>query len=169
MLKPNIFHKLQKIVDFSQLRNLSLVKNLSIVCYHFKKDPWPKNIYITLLATFYLFLLVISLKVLLLQHLFLLQFIWQLLHDHYPHVFSQLLYHMFYNMLLIFSFFNVWIKSMHMTIITKQTSHNLKISKINFFIIIYTIKGPTNCIPILTSQYFSLNTCNISTYFFPFH
>jgi len=115
------------------------------------------------------FLLVISSKVLLLQHLFLLQFIWQLLHDHYPHVFSQLLYNMFYNMLLIISFFNVWIKSMHMTIITKQKSHDLKISKIKFFIIIYTMKDPTNCIWILTSQYFSLNTWNISTYFFPFH
>jgi hypothetical protein len=92
-----------------------------------------------------------------------------LLHDHYPHVFSQLLYCMFYNMLLILSFFNVRIKSMHIIIITKQTYHDWKISKINFFIIVYIIKGPTNCILVLTSWYFSLNTCNISTYFFPFH
>jgi len=125
-------------------------------------------IYILHFLQHFFFWLVISLKVLLLQQLFLLQFIWQLLHDHYPHVFSQLLYQKFYNMLLILSFFNVWIKNMHMTIITK-TSHDLKISKINFFIIIYTIKGPANCIHILTSQYFSLNTWNISTYFFPFH
>jgi uncharacterized Tic20 family protein len=136
----------------------------------FKRIPDPK-IYINYTSCNILsfFLLVISLKVLLLQHLLFPQFFWQLLHDHYPHVSSQLLYHMFYSMLLIISFFNVWIKSMHMTIITKQTSHDLKISKINFFIIIYTIKGPRNCIHILTSQYFSLNTCNISTYFFPFH
>jgi hypothetical protein len=45
---------------------------------------------------------------------------------------------MFYNMILILSFFNVQVKSMHIIIIKKQTSHDLKISKVNFFIIIYT-------------------------------
>jgi hypothetical protein len=43
---------------------------------------------------------------------------------------------------------------MHKTIVTKQTSHDLRISKINFLVIIYKIKSPTNWIPIMTSPYF---------------
>jgi hypothetical protein len=54
-----------------------------------------------------------------------------------------------------FFFLTIHITSMHKIIITKQTSHNLRISRINFFIIIYTIKCSTNYIPIMTSPYFS--------------
>ncbi len=46
------------------------------------------------------------------------------------------------------SFFSIWIKCIHFIVVTINTSHDLKIHMINFFIIIYIIKSPTNCIPI---------------------
>ncbi len=56
-----------------------------------------------------------------------------------------------------FSFFNVRIMNMHKIIVTKQTSHDLRIFRINFLIIIYKIKNPTNCIPILSFPFFPLS------------
>jgi hypothetical protein len=47
---------------------------------------------------------------------------------------------------------------MHKIIVTKQTSHDLiKSVKINFFVIIYIIKSPTNCISIMIFPYYSLS------------
>ncbi len=55
-----------------------------------------------------------------------------------------------------FSFFCVRIKIMDMTIVIKQTCHDLRTSKINFFVIIHKIKSSTNCSPIMAFPYFPL-------------
>jgi hypothetical protein len=53
---------------------------------------------------------------------------------------------------------------------TKQTSHDLRISIINFSIIMYTLKNPTNYIPIVTFLYFplSMQCLKVSFHFIPF-
>jgi len=53
---------------------------------------------------------------------------------------------------------------------TKQTSHDLKISIINFFIIMYIIKNQTNRIPIVTFLYFplSMQCLKVFFHFIPF-
>ncbi len=66
-----------------------------------------------------------------------------------------------------FSFFCISIKSMHKWLKQiKQTSHDLNFLKMNFSIIIYTIKSPTNCIPIMVFPYFSLS---MQCFKIPFH
>jgi hypothetical protein len=46
---------------------------------------------------------------------------------------------------------------MHMIVVTKNTSHDLRISRINFSINIYIKKNLTNCIPILFFPFFPLS------------
>jgi hypothetical protein len=60
-------------------------------------------------------------------------------------------------LLLLLLLFGVWIKCIHRIVVTKNTSHDLKIQKINFFIIIYIIKSPTNYIPTMSSPFFHLS------------
>ncbi len=64
-----------------------------------------------------------------------------------------------------FFFFFVSIKNMNEIVVTKQTFHDLKIPKINFFVIFYKIKNLTNCIPIMTFPYFSLSTQCLKVFF----
>jgi hypothetical protein len=111
------------------------------------------------LTHYYFFILVTFQELLLLDHLSHPQFFWQLQHCPIHMVFSKLLFHMFYNMLeVIFIFiFCVWIENMYKTIVTKQTSYDLRVSKINFFVHHLHKKSLTNCIPIMIFSYFSLN------------
>jgi hypothetical protein len=55
------------------------------------------------------------------------------------------------------SFFSIWIKCIHLIVVTINTFHDLKIHKINFFIIIYIIEKPTNCIPIMSFPFLLLS------------
>jgi len=66
-------------------------------------------------------------------------------------------------------FFCVWIKNMHRTIVINQTFHDCRIFRINFFVIIYIIKSPINCIHIMLFPYFSLNMKCLKVLFHFFH
>jgi hypothetical protein len=52
---------------------------------------------------------------------------------------------------------------MHKIIVTKQTSHDLEVSSVNLFVIIYTI-FLTKCISSIPSPYFSLNMQFLKVY-----
>ncbi len=103
--------------------------------------------------------------VLLLKHYFFLYFF-----DKCCMIIIHMVFQSYYTICFIiwyksFSSFCVWVKNMH---VTKQTFHDLRVSKIDFFVIIHIINNLTNCILIMNFPYFPFEHAMFKGFFFHF-
>ncbi len=107
-------------------------------------------------------LIVVFQELLLLDHLLPHSFC-QLKHDLNPIQSCYSICFIYKTIYKNFSFYCFWIRSMHKTSVTKQTSHDFKIFSINLFIIVHTKKTQQIAF-LLWHLHIFLWTCNFSRF-----